>query len=122
MRTVTAVLAVTITTVALAGCGAQGSNGEVPATPAASATTAFLRASAGKIPGSTKASRLKLGHSICKSFKADADWAQVVKSLTDAGAPAEDAGYLIGASVKTLCPQYGDALPTYVTRGQAPTG
>lgn len=112
MRAVTGTLATVTLAATLAGCGAQGSNGEVPATPAASATTAFLQASAGKLPGSTKASRLKLGHSICESFKADAEWAQAVKSLTDAGAPAEDAGYLIGASVKTLCPQYEDKLPT----------
>lgn len=97
----------------LAGCAHAGGDG----VDAQASEDAFLKVMHERFTNSTAsdAEYVSAGKQLCDVF-ADAPttktWVLQVKALTDAGYSPENAGFVIGASVTSFCPQYASALPS----------
>ncbi len=54
---------------------------------------------------------LDTGNAICTAYRTGASTEAILSTVVDSGVPKFEAGYLIGGSVKILCPEFTSKLP-----------
>ena len=92
--------------VLLTGCAAQAAPAPAP-TPD---NSIFLTQYRTRFPGGTDEAGIRIGHSVCDAYKAGTTFAGEVAYIMaqNAAISAGDAGYLIGASTASYCPEFNN--------------
>jgi len=88
----------------LTGCATQA------APPAPDLDSIYLTQYRERFHGGTDEAGIRIGHSVCDAYKAGTTFAGEVAYIMaqNATISAGDAGYLIGASTATYCPEFNN--------------
>lgn len=68
----------------------------------------------GAIDAGTETALVDLGYTVCESLDLGMDFDTILSSAYGTGMGGYEAGYIVGASVTDLCPEYTDYMDQYL--------
>jgi predicted small secreted protein len=116
IRTIAIASTLVVTALGLSACSTGTGNGPLAksGSNAESVLIADYEGEFGNIDSATEGALVDLAWTVCGSLGNGADFYTIIQSANGTGMGGYEAGYIIGASVSHLCPEYTDEMDSFL--------